>query len=110
MIFMATATIPSDATEEWAKCSFEMASNPLPACIKKWQVFLCSGGDGDSGIKGYNLIFTEKGKGDEALIEINKLMLTFGKIKGMSYKLEPLMSITDSFKVLEKNRVESVSL
>jgi hypothetical protein len=102
MIFIATVTIPSDATQEWAKCSLEMASTPLPACLKKWQNFCCSGGDGNNGIKGYNIIYAEKGKGDEALIEINKLMLPFCQIKGMSWKLEPLMSVTDTFKVLEK--------
>jgi hypothetical protein len=37
MIFIATVTIPSDSTEEWAKCSVEMASAPLPSCLKKWQ-------------------------------------------------------------------------
>lgn len=102
MIFMATVIIPGDATEEWAKCSIEMGANPLPSCLKKWQVFSCSGGDGLNGIKGYILIYAEKEKGDEALIEINKLMLPFCQIKGASWKLEPLMNFNDTFKVLEK--------
>jgi len=102
MIFMGTYTLPGSETEEWTKCSIEMATNPLPSCLKKWQMFSCSGGDGHSGFKGYNLIFAEKGKGDEALIEINKRMLPFCQIKGSSWKLEPLMSVTDAFKVLEK--------
>ncbi len=102
MIFMGTFTLPGSETEEWTKCSIEMATNPLSSCLKKWQMFSCSGGDGHSGFKGYNLIFAEKGKGDEALIEINKRMLPFCQIKGSSWKLEPLMSVTDAFKVLEK--------
>jgi len=52
--------------------------------------------------KGYNLIFAEKGKGDEALIEINKRILPFCQIGRSSWKLEPLMSVADVFKTLEK--------
>ncbi len=60
---MGTYTIPGNKTEEWTKCSADAAANPLPSCIKKWQTFFCSDCDG---YKGYNLIFTKKGTGDEA--------------------------------------------
>jgi hypothetical protein len=102
MIFMCTYTLPGSKTEEWAKCSMEMADNLLPSCLKEWKVFSCAGGDGFSGFKGYHLIFAEKGKGDEALVEINKRMFPFCMIEGSSWKLEPLMNVTDAFKVLEK--------
>ena len=65
-------------------------------------MFICAGGDGLNGYRGYNLIFTEKGKGDEALIEINKLMFPFCQIERSSRNLEPLMGVTDIFKVLER--------
>lgn len=100
MIFMGTFTLPGNKTDEWTKCSIEMASTPLPSCLKKWQIFSCS--DGNGRFKGYNLIYAEKGKGDEALIEINRLMLPFCKIESSTWKLEPLMSARDVFKTLEK--------
>jgi len=99
MIFMGTLTIPTNKTDEWTKCVTEFAANPLPSCLKKWQFFFCPGGEG---FKGYNLIYAEKGKGDEALIEINKLVFPFCQIDRSSWYLEPLMGITDIFKVLEK--------
>jgi hypothetical protein len=102
MIFMGTFTMPGNKTDEWMKCSIEMAAKPLPSCLKKWQEFSCSAGDGRGAFKGYNLIYADKEKGDEALIEINKLMFPFCQIKRSSWKLEPLMSATDVFKVLEK--------
>ena len=100
MIFMGTFTMPGNKTEECEKCSIEMASIPLPSCLKKWHVYSCS--DGNGCFKGYNLIYAEKGQGDDALIEINRRMLPFCRIKSSTWKLEPLMSATDVFKTLEK--------
>ena len=100
MIFMGTYTLPGNKTEEWTKCSLEMAEKSLPSCIKKWQIYSCAGGDGLSGFKGYNLIFAEKGQGDEALVEINQRMLPFCQIEGSSWKIEPLLNVTDAFAIL----------
>ena len=102
MIFIGTYTMPGSKTDEWTRCSIEMAETTLPPCLKKWQMFSCAGGDGRSTFKGYNLIYAERGRGDEALVEINKRMLPFCQIEGASWKLEPLMNATDVFKVLEE--------
>ena len=98
MIFMGTYTMPSSKTDEWVKCMSDMAENQIPSCIKKWHTYTCYDEDGS---KGYNLIFTEKGKVDEALIEINKLMFPFLQIEGSSWKLEPLMRVTEAFELLK---------
>jgi len=100
MIFMGTQWIPHSSTEEWAEIFLEVNKNPLPSCIKKWQTF--SSADGENGIKGVNIIFTQKGQGDEALVEISRLVLPFFKIEGYRWKLEPLFGVSDSLKVLEK--------
>ena len=99
MIFMGTYTMPSDKTAEWVKCMSDMAENQIPACIKKWQTYTCYD---EIGSRGYNLIFTEKGKSDEAFIEINKLMFPFLQIEGSSWKLEPLMRVTEAFELLKE--------
>ena len=64
MIFMGTYTMPSNKTDEWIKCMSDMAENQIPSVIKKWQTYTCYDGDGS---RGYNLIFTERGKEDEEL-------------------------------------------
>jgi len=97
MIFMGIYTMPNNKTDEWKKCILDLAANPPTAGIKKWQTFSSSD---DYGYRGYNLIFTEKGKTDEAIIEIARTMLPFTMIEGASWVLEPLMSVTDSMKVL----------
>jgi len=102
MIFIGTYRMPSNKTEKWSKCFKNMSANPLPSCIKRWETYSCF--DGEIGIKGYNLIYAEKGKGDEALIEIAKLMFPFCEIEGATWKVEPVMGVSDSFKVLGENR------
>ena len=89
--------MPNDKTEEWKKCMLDLAANPPTVGIKKWQTFSCPD---EFDYKGYNLIFTEKGQEDEALLEIAKTMFPLTQIEGTSWKLEPLMTIPDSFKVL----------
>jgi len=97
MILMGTYTMPSNKTEEWKKCILDLAANPPTVGIKKWQTFSCPN---KFGYKGYNLIFTEKGKEDEALLEIARTMYPLTQIEGTSWKLEPLMTVPDSLKVL----------
>ena len=97
MILMGIYTMPYDKTEEWKKCVLDLAANPPTAGIKKWQTFTCSD---EFGYKGYNLIFTEKGKGDEALLEITRTMVPFTRIEGSTWKLEPLLTVPDSLKLM----------
>ena len=97
MILMGTYTMPYDKIEEWKKCMLDLAASPPTVGIKKWQTFSCPD---EFGYKGYNLIFTEKEQADEALLEIAKTMLPLMQIEGTSWKLEPLMTVPDSLKIL----------
>jgi len=100
MIFMYTQWIPYNKTNEWVEI-FQKVQGKLPASIKKWQTFSTS--DEDRGVKGYNLIMTEKGNADEALIEISKLIAPFWKIEGFAMKLEPLFALREGLKVIGKS-------
>ena len=100
MIFMGTQWIPHNKTEQWSMIFMEARKKPLPSCIKKWQTF--SSADGENGIKGINIIYTERGQGDEALVEITKMIMPFWEIEGYRWKLEPIIGVSDSMKVLEK--------
>jgi hypothetical protein len=66
--------------------------------VTKWRAFNTAGGA--KGIKQYHLIYTERGKMEEAGGEINKYFMPFINIKGFRYKTEPLMGITDSYALL----------
>ena len=100
MIFMVTQWIPYNKTDEWLN-TFKEAQGKLPPLIKKWQTFAVV--DEDRGIKGYNLIMTEKGSVDEAMLEISKVIAPFWKIEGWAMKIEPLFAIKDALKVIGKS-------
>ena len=100
MIFMYTQWIPHNKTDEWLE-AFKKVQGKLPAFIKKWQTFAVA--DENRGVKGYNLIMAEKGSADEAMLEISKLIAPFWKIEGFAMKLEPLLTVKDSLKVIGKS-------
>jgi hypothetical protein len=102
MIIMVTQWIPYDKTEQWVKIFLKEVTGPLPPYIKKWRSYATP--DGDLGMKGYNLVYVEKGKGDEAQIYITKAFMPFWEIEGFSMKIEELLGMKDIFKVLGKSR------
>ncbi|MFX0186563.1 MAG: hypothetical protein ACFE8A_02385 [Candidatus Hodarchaeota archaeon] len=92
---MVTVTYPSHKAMEAAKKFKRM---DLPDFIKKWQIFTTS--SGTQGIKNYQLIFCEKGKGDDALLYIYKNFAPFIEIEGFEIKIEVLMGVKDSMSIL----------
>ena len=98
MIFMLTTTYPGHKEEEVNAIFFKQVGKDLPKHVKKWMTFATAAGS--EGIKGYHIIYVERGKGDEGLIEIGKQMAPYGKIEGFQTKLEPLMGVTDMAKMI----------
>ncbi|MFW9780432.1 MAG: hypothetical protein ACFFE8_16445 [Candidatus Heimdallarchaeota archaeon] len=93
MIFLLTVWFPPNQSITVAKIYIERPRE-IPY-IRKWQAFNTSGGK--RGHKQYHLIMADRGKGDEALIEINKYMMPLtNKIEGLRTKIEVLMGVTDS--------------
>ena len=92
---MVTTTVPSHKAMEVAK-KFKRVD--LPDFIKKWQIFTTS--DGTQGIKSYQLIFCEKGKGDDALLYIYKSFAEYIKIEGYDINIEILMGVKDSMSII----------
>ncbi len=72
-------------------------SKGIPKSIKKWQIYMTS--DGINGAKAYELIFTEKGKADEALIDIIKTIKPYLDLEGFNYKIEPVFGMKDTLAV-----------
>ncbi|MBA7610365.1 hypothetical protein ES703_17573 [subsurface metagenome] len=66
--------------------------------ITKWRVFTAAGGL--EGIKEYHLIYTERGKMEEAGGELYKYFMPFINIEGFRYLIEPLTGVSDSMALL----------
>ena len=98
MIFMVTIWYPSDKAIPVADTFAKASKEPIPDYIKRWQIYMTP--DGPKGMKSYQVIMSEKGKGDEALFYINKTLVPFMEIEGYEWKIENLMGVKDSFKLL----------
>ena len=66
--------------------------------VTKWRVFNTTGGL--EGVKQYHLIYTERGKAEEAMGELNKYFMPFLTIEGFRYLVEPLMGVSDGYALL----------
>lgn len=69
-----------------------------PSYVKKWLTFQTA--VGNRGIKHYNIVFIEKGHGDDAIVEISKMFRPFLDHNNVEAKLEVLISARDALKVL----------
>lgn len=100
MIIMVTQWYPLNKGNLVAEKFLQALKNPLPSYIKKWQTFSIIEGEKN---KVYNLIMVEKGKADEAQIDIGKILNTFSEVEGYSMKLEIVLGARDSFKILGRS-------
>ena len=66
--------------------------------VTKWRVFNTA--DGKDGMKQYHLIYTEKGKLEEAQMGINKYFLPVLQIQDVFMKAEGLIGVQDSFNMI----------
>lgn len=66
--------------------------------VTKWRAFNTAGGK--DGMKQYHVIYTERGKLEEAGLELNKYFLPFAQIEGFSIQFESLIGVSDSMKMI----------
>jgi len=92
MIFMVTNWYPFHKEVEVAKIQ-QKVPQKFPPYIKKWQLF--GAADGKRGLKGVGLVYTDPQKVDEAGRYIAKTMSLFNVVEGYTWKVEPLMSMSD---------------
>ena len=90
---MITLWYPPDKTSDMAKLILKQPRE-VPY-VTKWRVFNTSGGL--DGLKAYHLIYTERGKAEEAMAELNKYFIPFLNIEGFRYQFEPLIGVSDSY-------------
>jgi len=98
-IIMITTWYPPHKLMEIANLSLK-APREIPY-VTKWRAFNTSGGK--SGMKQYHLIYTERGKLEEAGEELNKYFMPFlTQIEGFHMKYEDLIGVSDSYKLIGK--------
>ena len=95
-IYLLTVWYPPDKTTDIAK-QYLKQPRDIPF-VTKWRAFNAAGGL--NGMKQYHLIYTERGKAEEAMGEIIKYFTAFLNIDGFRYLAEPLIGISDSFSLL----------
>ena len=66
--------------------------------VKKWRVFNTYAGN--NGLKQYHLIYTEKEKAEDAIMEIGRYFVPFNQIEGFSLQIETLISVSDSYNLV----------
>ena len=95
-IYMLTIWYPPHKASDMAKLYLKQPRE-IPF-VTKWRVFNTTGGL--EGVKQYHLIYTERGKAEEAMGELNKYFMPFINIEGFRYLVEPLMGVSDSYALL----------
>jgi hypothetical protein len=94
MLIMITTWCPPHKAMDLAKLYLKQPRE-LPY-VTKWRVFNTLAGK--DGMKAYHLIYTERGKGEEAAAELNKYFFPFAQIKGFRIQSEVLMGVSDSYR------------
>jgi hypothetical protein len=94
-LFMITVWYPPDKAGDVAKLILKQPKK-IPY-VTKWRVFNATGGK--DGLKAYHLIYSEKGKAEEAMGELAKYFMPFYNIEGFRYLFEPLIGVSDSYAI-----------
>jgi len=96
MLLMITVWYPPEKAADLAKLYLKQPREI--AHVTKWRIFNTSAGI--DGMKQYHLIYTEKGKGEEAAMALNKYFMPFTQIEGFRIQFETLLGVSDSYKAL----------
>ena len=93
---MLTVWYPPDRTPDITKLYLKQPRE-IPF-VTKWRAFNSTGGL--NGMKQYHLIYTERGKAEEAMGAITKYFLPFLNIEGFRYLAEPLLGVSDGYALM----------
>lgn len=95
-IIMVTVWYPMHKNADIAKIYLKRPRE-IPF-VTKWRAFNTPAGT--DGFKQYHIIYTERGKLEEAGLEIYKYFMPFTSIEGFNLLFEPLTGVSDSFKLM----------
>ncbi len=96
-IIFVTSWYPPHKTIDVAKMILKQPRE-IPN-VTKWRVYNTA--DGKDGMKQYHLIYTERGKLEEAGMAVYKYFFPFvSQIEGYYIKIENLVGVSDSYKMV----------
>ena len=95
-VYMVTVWYPPNKTSDIAKLYLKQPRE-IPF-VTKWRAFNTAAGL--EGLKQYHLIYTERGKAEEAMGSLVKYFAPFLNLKGFRYQVELLLGISDSYAAL----------
>ncbi|MFX1378663.1 MAG: hypothetical protein ACFFA4_06180 [Promethearchaeota archaeon] len=96
-ILLITTWYPPNKTIDVAKMILKQPRE-IPN-VTKWRVFNTT--DGKDGMKQYHLIYTERGKLEEASMAVYKYFFPFvSQVEGYYMKIESLVGVSDSYKMV----------
>jgi len=95
--FLTVTTFPGEKAEEIGKILPKLPK--LPEFVKPPQLFTTVSND-DGKIKAYGIYEVEDDKSHEGYVAIAKRLTGYFEVEGLSYKIEPLMSIKESLNLL----------
>ena len=94
---MVTVWVPTHKAVDMAKLYLKQPRE-IPY-VTKWRAFNTPGGI--HGHKQYHLIYTERGKVEEASLELAKYFLPFtNEIEGFCWQVEHLTGVSDTYKLI----------
>jgi hypothetical protein len=95
-VMMVTVWYPPHKSADIAKIYLKQPRD-IPF-VTKWRVFNAT--DGKNGMKQYHLLYTERGKLEEAQIEVSKYFLPVIQIEDVFMKVEGLIGVRDSYEMI----------
>ena len=96
LIFNFILWYPSSKARELVELVKKMGKPP--SYVKKWLTFQT--GVWKKGIKHYNIVFTEKAHGDDAIVEVSRMFRPFLDHESVEGTFEVLISARDALKIL----------
>ena len=95
--FLTTTTFPGEKSSEIGKLLPKLPK--LPDFVKPPQLFITVSSDNGE-IKAYGLYEVEDNKSHEGYVAIAKRLTGYFEVEGISYKIEPLMSVREALSLL----------
>lgn len=96
MLLMITTWYPPERAMDMAKLYLKQPRE-IPH-VAKWRIYNTTAGR--DGMKQYHVIYTERGKGEEAGMALNKYFLPFAQIEGFRIQFETLLGVSDSYNAI----------
>ena len=95
MILLITFYYASHVAEKLAEIVPKLGK--MPDYVKRWQVFHAT--SGSTGFKQLNIVYIEKGHGDDAMVEVPRMLKPIWGRDDVEPQIEVLVGVKDTMKI-----------